>query len=76
MYKREPSPCFGCNGRFTGCHAKCAHYIDWKAQDEAKREALWQAKAKDRIGTSTEHSMRLERKRVMDRKSGKKEDKR
>lgn len=31
-------PCFGCNDRAQGCHAKCQKYAEWKAVHEQERK--------------------------------------
>lgn len=47
-FNRTPAgsgPCKGCDRREVGCHADCIHYLAWKADIEAEREAAQEGRA-------------------------------
>lgn len=42
------SPCYKCQDRYVGCHAKCERYIEWSAAREAERERIHKIKENDK----------------------------
>lgn len=35
---RKKNPCYECTERHVGCHSDCGRYVEWKAEDVARKE--------------------------------------
>lgn len=57
--------CYKCEKRYIGCHADCADYVEWKTEHESKRQAIRDAKGKERI--ANEYRFEQINKRKMER---------
>lgn len=62
------APCKECTKRYIGCHSECLDYIDFTQAQNAKKKAIFEARAKDSIA----NNVRIESKKRRLRKLGKK----
>ncbi len=43
------SPCYECGNRNPGCHQICDRHMSWKAEHDAHKRKIWEAKAGDKL---------------------------
>ena len=53
------APCYKCEMRYAGCHAKCVKYMDFVQKCEVEREKVRMANTVDRLNyDSRKHYMK------------------
>lgn len=52
-------PCYKCEERQVGCHAKCGRYKEWKEFMEKRKTIMSDAEVRDYILDSIERNRRL-----------------
>ena len=50
---KTDNPCRYCEDRTVGCHSTCKKYKDWKEEDKARKQLIYDNKNKEKFYRST-----------------------
>lgn len=66
MLEKTKTPCKGCEDRHERCHSECERYKEFKAKDQAKKDALkqWKSETFSQRMSDPDIKLRKEKKRT------------